>query len=237
MKHGRKFRRTAGIAGLVFGLLSGGGVALAEDEGNFQVVPPNSNEFGNTYGEWSARWWQWLLSVAAAKNPNLDTTGAHCAEAQTGQVWFLAATFGGSAVTRSCTIPGDKDLFFSPLNGVFGEGVGDCTGPNDCDPTALRKPAAANVDNPQTLEVSIDNVRVQNLAQNRVTSPVFSVFFPQDAIFGLHPGTHSPLVSDGYWVLLKPLSRGAHTIRIKGVSSPSSGGLVIDVTYHLTVTK
>ncbi len=115
--------------------------------------------------------------------------------------------------------------------------MGDCTGPNDCDPTALRKPAAANVDNPQLLEVSIDDVRVQNLAQNRVTSPVFSAFFPQKAIFGLEPGTHSPLVSDGYWVLLNPLSRGAHTIHIKGIANPSAGGFVVDVKYHLTVTK
>ncbi len=48
-----------------------------------------TSRFGNTYGEWSARWWQWILSVPADKNPNLDTTGAHCAEAQSGSGMVL----------------------------------------------------------------------------------------------------------------------------------------------------
>ena len=75
MKYGRKLRRKAGVAGLVLGLLIGADVALAQDQDNSQVVPPNSNEFGNTYGEWSARWWQWLLSIPNDTNPNLAPTG------------------------------------------------------------------------------------------------------------------------------------------------------------------
>jgi hypothetical protein len=207
-------------------------VASGQNFGNPGVVPPSVNEFGNPYGEWTARWWQWLLSIPAATNPNLDTTGAHCAEAQTGQVWFLAGTFGGPAVTRSCTIPAGKDLLLSPRNALFGEGVGDCTGPSDCNPTSLREMAAESVDNP-TLEVRVDHVAVKNLDQYRVTSPVFNVFFPPGAVFGLEPGTHGPVVSDGFWLLLKPLSQGPHTIQ---VSSNTSGTLVVDVTWHLTVS-
>jgi hypothetical protein len=54
----------------------------------------------------------------------------------------------------------------------------------------LRPLAAADVDstNPRTLEVRIDGVRV-SILQTRVTSPVFSIFFPQGAVFGLQPGT------------------------------------------------
>jgi hypothetical protein len=239
MKVSKKWQWTVAIAGLVWGLAGGANGAFAQDRPTPapQIVPPSVNEFGNPYAEWSARWWQWLLSIPADKNPNLDETGAHCAEGQTGQVWFLAGSFGGSAVTRSCTVPGRKDLLLTPLNGVFGEldpVVGDCTDPSDCDMTALRKQAAANVDNPQVLEVSIDGVQVQNVAQYRVTSPVFNAFFPPGAIFGISAGTHGPLVSDGYWLLLKPLSPGAHTIHFKGVSST---GFVVEVTYQLTVTQ
>lgn len=213
------------------------------DQGDFQVVPPNSNEFGNTYGEWSARWWQWLVSIPNDTNPNLAASGpVDCTLGQTGQVWFLAGTFAGvpplPPVTRSCTIPSGKDLFFSPLNGLFGElgptPESDCpTGPDDCDPQRIRALAAANVDNPQSLVVIIDGVPLKNVAQYRVTSPVFNAFFPENAIFsdtiilgGTIPhGWHGPLVSDGYWVLLKPLSRGTHVIRAGGV------------TYRLTITK
>jgi hypothetical protein len=231
MKYGRNFRRTVAITGSFLAFLTGADLALADQ---FQVVPTSSSEFGNPYGEWSARWWQWILSIPEAKNPGFDTKGTNCAEGQTGQVWFLAGTFVEGAVTRSCTIPAGKDLFFPILNAIFGQGVGDCTGPGDCDPTALRKSAAARVDNPQLLEITIDSVGVINVDRYRVTSPVFSAFFPQGAIFGLDPGTHSPLVSDGYWLLVKPLSQGQHTIHIKAVFS---NGDIVDVTYVLKVKK
>src|SRR4029077_20020533 len=57
------------------------------------VYPPGSNPLGVTYGEWTARWWQWLLSIPGPVNTNLDTTGANCAQGQSGPVWFLAGRF------------------------------------------------------------------------------------------------------------------------------------------------
>ena len=85
------------------------------------------------------------------------------------------------------------------------------------------------------LEVAVDNAQVKNLDQFRVTSPVFIAFFPEKAIFDIPHGSHGPLVSDGYFVLLRPLSPGVHTIHLKGIAN--GGGLLVEVTYHLTVTK
>ena len=237
MKRASKIWHTIGAFSLVFGLSAHPNVASGQNFGNPGVVPPSVNEFGNPYGEWTARWWQWLLSIPATTNPNLASGSVDCTLGQTGQVWFLAGLFAGvpplPPVTRSCTIPGGKDLLLSPRNALFGEGVGDCTGPSDCNPTLLRELAAENVDNP-TLEVRVDHVAVKNLDQYRVASPVFTVFFPQNAVFGLEPGTHGPVVSDGYFVLLKPLSPGPHTIHLKGVAND---GFTVEVTYYLTVTK
>lgn len=92
-----------------------------------------------------------------------------------------------------------------------------------------------DVGNPKT-EVIIDHVKVKNLDQYRVTSSVFSVFFPpgtppKGPVFGLEPGTHAPVVSDGFWLLLTPLSRGSHTIQIGSGTAP----FVINLTYLLTV--
>src|SRR5262249_33328650 len=97
MTNGGELRRAAGIAALVLGLSASADVALAQVLDNPGVVPPNSNEFGNTYGDWCARWNQWLLSISADKNPALDNPGADCTAGQTGEVWFLAGTFGGKA--------------------------------------------------------------------------------------------------------------------------------------------
>jgi hypothetical protein len=135
----------------------------------------------------------------------------------------------------------------TPLTTLFGEfgpkPESDCPdGPNDCDPTHLRSLAAEGQDNPQLLEVRVDNAQIKNVDQYRVTSPVFDAFFPEKALLpdtivrdGTVPhGSHGPFVSDGYYVLLKPLSPGLHTIHLKAISN---GGFMVEVTYHLTVTK
>lgn len=219
------------MVGVILGLIVASTTALAQAADHPEVVPLAVNAFGNTYGEWSARWWQWALSIPEDTNPLLDLTGAHCTKGQGGQVWFLAGTLGGAA-TRSCTVPGDKALFFPILNVVFGQ-PSDCTGPSDCDVTALRVAAAADQDNPATLTVSIAGHPVKHPRRLRVTSPVFTYFLPAGNFFALPPGTYGPLVSDGYWVLLEPLAPGAHTIHLQGVSNT---GFATQVTYYLTVT-
>jgi len=225
-------RSSTALLALVLGLAAAAPTAFAQNT-NPTILPSSTVLFGKTYGDWSAEWWRWALSVPAATNPVADTTGAHCGEGQSGQVWFLAGTFGG-AVTRACTVPSDKHLFFPVLNAVFGAAVGDCTGPADCDVAALRAGAAAFVENPRQLQADIDRVRLgkSDLLAFRVQSPEFTVQVPEGAIFGLPKGAFRPNVSDGYWLLLAPLSPGAHTIHIKGVMN---SGFTSEVTYNLTV--
>lgn len=115
--------------------------------------------------------------------------------------------------------------------------MGDCDPSNPgvlCDVPALRASAAAAVDNPTTLEVSVDGVPLQDLSDYRVQSPVFSLTLPEDAVFGLPSGTSTPNLSDGYWLLLAPLSAGMHTISFKGVSN---SGFTVEVTYNLTIGR
>jgi len=68
-----------------------------------------------TYGEWTARWWQWGYSVPKNSNPAYDNTGKNCAQGQKGPVWFLAGTYG-HPVDRVCTIPAGKAILFPILN-------------------------------------------------------------------------------------------------------------------------
>lgn len=162
MQGNQKFwRSVVAVMMVAIGLMAAAMPPVARaDSGNPnpRVLPPHANAYGNSYGEWSARWWQWVLAIPEATNPNLDTTGADCAEGQTGKVWFLAGTFGAS-VTRACTVPTGRGLFFPILNTVFGAGVFDCEPTNPgvpCDVQALRAAAEAQLDDPTTLEVSID---------------------------------------------------------------------------------
>jgi hypothetical protein len=180
--------------------------ALAASNANPTVHPPNSKPYGASYGEWSAQWWQWVLHIPAGVNPNLDTTGANCGQGQSGHVWFLGGTFGGSAV-RTCNVPNGVSLLFPIQNTAFGAGLGDCLSPPPgnplpCDVAVLRAGAAANQDNPQLLTANVDGVALQDLTAYRFQSPVFSFFLTADnllTVLGLPDpaGTYAPAVSDG----------------------------------------
>ncbi len=99
--------RMAGIvclAGMFWMVLAAAQPCQAARNPNPGVLPPHSNAYGKTYGEWSILWWQWLASAPLDQNPGLDEDGEFINYGQSGQVWFLAPNFGGVDV-RTGTIP------------------------------------------------------------------------------------------------------------------------------------
>jgi hypothetical protein len=239
-EHFRVARRVVALVVVGLGLVMAGprSVAQADDDARWKVIPRDANTYGNSSGEWSARWWQWALSIPAATNPVLDETGAHCAEGQSGPVWFLAGSFFGGTFERACTVPPGTALFWPIVNAAFGAAVFDCepTQPGvPCNITVLRAAAAASMD-PVTLDASIDGVPVRHVRDYRVQSPVFSVTLPEGNVVDVPSGTYAPLVSDGYWLMLAPLAAGAHTIHFKNsITGGPFAGNATEVTYHLTI--
>lgn len=77
---------------------------------------PHVTEGQGSHTEQLAKAWiRWVFALPATSGPIGDLTGASCGMGQDGPVWFLAGTPGGS-VTRECTIPQGKQLFFPLLN-------------------------------------------------------------------------------------------------------------------------
>jgi hypothetical protein len=228
-------RSLIAVTAVVGGLIAAG-ITIAPARAADAIIPVNENAYGNTYGEWSAEWWQWVLSIPAAHSPIADTTGKDCAQQQSGPVFYLAGTSGGGAVTRSCTVPAGKALFFPILNALWGSAVGDCRPSNprvDCNIASLRNLAAGSMDS-VSLKALIDGQPVENLHQQRVQSPVLTITFPDNPAAA--KGPYTPNVSDGYWLLLSPLSTDNHTIYFKGeVTGGPFQGFVVEVTYKLTV--
>lgn len=194
------------------------------------AAPVAVQSYGATYGELSARWWQWVFSIPAEINPLLDVTGANCAQKQYDDVWFLAGNFGGD-VTRSCTIPAGKPIFFPLINNVAFKPTGKDT------LLDLRHLAGEFIDTVSGLEVIIDgNAIINNFSSFRVKSPSFTVIVPANALVPRGkfsaPSNADSLVSDGYWLLLEPLPVGNHTITFHAETSNS---FELNVTYNVTV--
>lgn len=221
-------------------LLFGAGISALADGPTHKpgILPPGSNPYGHSYGEWTARWWQWALSIPADRNPLTDPTGEFFGEGQSGQVWFRG-TFGSSG-ERTSTMPAGKALFMPVYNWIFGAGVFDCdpTVPGvPCDVPTLRAAAAFNTEVAEVLDVTIDGEPVQNVRAYRATSPEpFSVTYPDNSVIGVAAGTYAPNVTDGYWLMLAPLSKGSHIIRVHVVAPGTIfGTLEFTSVTHLTV--
>jgi hypothetical protein len=242
----RKFLRIAVIAILPFAAVVPTAAAAADAP---VVLDPATNPFGKSYGEWSADWWQWAFSVPTNKNPLNDKSGKDCGEGQpAGPVFFLAGSGTGGSITRTCSVPADKALFFPIVNTEGENTVGAVKPPKDQPPQTtftadeLRGFVAEIENGAHDLSAELDGVSIPDLtpptSKYRAASPVFSFTPSKNNLLeaaGLYaPGgqTITPVVADGYYLMLAPLSPGAHTLHFHGALGES---LALDVTYHLNV--
>jgi hypothetical protein len=219
-------------------------VASASENADSQVFPVNSKPYGLSYGEWSARQWQWLFSLPANGHPLFDT--ADCSAGQAGQVWFLGGTFSLTEIepgvilgeaTRECTIPSGTALFFPIVDAECSTIEGN--GQTEEELRACAKSIADFID-PQSVHLEIDGKPVTNLQDYRVQSPLFPIGpLPESNLLGASTGATSPSVSDGVFVMVKPLSVGQHTIHFTGTTDllPINGPTFMqDIAYNMTVT-
>jgi hypothetical protein len=198
------------------------------------LYPPHSTVEGKTIGEWSSEWWKRVLSIPTDRNPLLDPDGHLCHEGQGGPVFFIWGSAGGDVV-RSCTVPCDKPLLLPLFNDVEWADNGAC---NSCDTCAVV--AKQFVDTLQTLEVEIDGVPVQDLGNFREKSPVCFDFTlpgpdPANNLLNLPPKKYDDAFSDGFWLMLKPLSPGKHTIKVKVESPAFKANSILELTTEVGI--
>jgi hypothetical protein len=196
-----------------------------------------------------AQWQQWALSIPLAVNPQLGADNANpsldyaaagkCVIGQRGSVWFLAGTFGGGTVTRTCSVPDNKFLFFPVVNAVNFNTPNVCgQGPENLSVSDLRGFSASFINSVSNLRVELDGVPVRQL--RRLKSEVFEIALPESNVFdplcsplNVPAGIFSPAVDDGYYVTLDPLKKGPHTLHIHAENSGQ--GFLLDVTFNLNV--
>ena len=197
------------------------------------VLPPQSEPYGESYGQWAADWWAWVLSIPTEINPAADTTGTNAGVGQHGPVWFLAGAVGSGpiSVTRNVTVPEGKALFFPIINTLWTTGPSD---PPTTIPDILSALAGVTAD-VTGLTCAVDGVPIKHLDRFVTISPVFSLTVPADNVLGLPAAVYTPDIDEGIYLMLAPLSPGKHTIHFTG-NSPDLG-YSLDITYNLTIQR
>lgn len=231
----------------------------ARSNQNSPVYPPNSHPFHKSYAAWTVTWWQWLMSFDCASSPLNDPTGANGGAGQSGPVYFLVGTTGGSAV-RNVTIGKDKAILFPLINTINDY---PCPDPNFQPPAGqsledfLLEGAASFINLTENLSITLDGKDLGNegdgdmgdddgddddeddginLLDYRFPTELFNFTGNPDLINCLDPcvtGTSQVAVSDGYWIMLKKLKKGKHVLHFH--AEVPIYGFVVDVRYNIKV--
>jgi hypothetical protein len=197
---------------------------VAQSDNSSLLYSPRDSPFGFPFVKWAQDWWNWDGSLNKAEHPQNDYyqhrsqlgyTSEKCSagQNQSSSVWFLALADPKQEpiLDRTCIVPEGKAIMLAPPT------VGQCdSGIEGVDTDEKIRDCAMAGQVGASLDIFVDGVK-QNypLVENRVTSGFFNVTWTTDNIVDGSPGVFRSL-TDGYYIFLKPLSRGEHVLYYEG---------------------
>ena len=217
----------------------------------FEQFSKTDSPYGRPYYDWVANWWNWTLSIPTDEETDrfsgLSDNG--CLIHDEGSVVMLVDTAAGGYITQKCEIPSNKAIFLTIWTGVCNtqdtdiknatsKGLSECARKQDLG----RIYGEVKIDNIPVGKVDVTDYTT-NLIENitEIYTNQFNLTLPEDS-HGVVPkvGTF-PAVAHGWFVFLKPLPPGEHTIFYKNSVEESdqlSGAEntnAAEITYHVTV--
>ena len=187
-------RRLATISLLVISLASFSGVASASTVNTANQSP-------------SADWWIWAAGLPSG-DPTCGVTGQ-------GSLFFVSEI----ASTQKCTVASGQTVLAAVINFEWSatEAVQPANSayPPICHVTA--QSALLACANWQANQVTETNATLDGtpLPIVKLTASAFTETWAYNNYFGVPPGP-TPAAAAGYYVLLPPLTRGSHTLKVSG---------------------
>lgn len=230
----------------LFGVVSGASAGGGDDRGR-GVVGAQVKKIPATVRQLGAAWWEYFIGIPFETHPAQAPDGPiDCSLNQRGPVWYIPSP-GPTNVVRnfSCDIP-QRSLFFPILTQVtfnadgifFPEGtplevkrefIEDGVQNFFCNQTATIDGVPTNYRSPNII-AQTDPFRYRS----GVNGGPDGLGLPPDLV------NDPEAIAGGTWVLLAPLSRGHHELRIRaGVCNPETGDedFFLDTTYQLNVVR
>ncbi len=195
-----------------------------------KVVSPGEKVDGKTMAEHAAGWWKWSQSVPNDRDPVRDDSGKFCDVGQSGAVWFLAGTYDGSHVSRTCEVPAGKYVFFPVINSVAWKGPR-----SEMTCADAKRSAARQIQEALELFVELDGAPLSKVKRYRAASDeCFNVYERVEEGPGSSDGY--PAATDGFWIMLEPPSPGEHHLKFGGRQTKGERpGVIQDIEYMLKI--
>ncbi|NQZ23296.1 MAG: hypothetical protein HRT53_14730 [Colwellia sp.] len=196
------------------------------------VIPVSEQVAGKAQHEYANIWWQWANTMSDEISPVRDNDGRYCHVNQNGDVWFLAGGYGTVKIKRHCVIPQGKHIFFPIINMAYWPGNGVT---KTCE--QVKQESALNNDELYFVYVELDGHSVPNMRNNRIKSKdcfdLHGLLVQQKNVEKVYPAA-----TDGYWLMLKPLAKGLHSLKFNAQYQHDSalhGKAMQDIEYIIEV--
>src|SRR5215217_7525503 len=183
------------------------------------IASGKSSSKSHNLAQLTAESWNWAVSTNPSPLEGSYEGGAQCNGEYVKGVIFLAGAIDGSpTVERTCTVPANTPILFSPFNYLCSAAFDPIQEVDDPQPydTACATPTTdAVIDSPSSFYARVDG---KDANQQRIASGLFdwTIVFPNNPVPGLVPGTYKA-AQDGLWVYLeKGLKKGNHTVEFGG---------------------
>jgi hypothetical protein len=198
---------------------------------NPELFEADARPFGVSMERWTEEWWRWAYSMPASANPNMVAT-LDCGLGQAGPLFFLPSLFGGATNPRTCKVPAHTPIGFPMVTLLL-----DYPCP---DPTFQPAVGQTLFDFLESDAVQIQTGFVGSLAgtfDGKPLADLMSYHFVSADLFHFTgdvsmqsvdscvTGKRQPGVAASYFIVLKGLARGQHTLSTS-VTQPNgqSGG-------------
>jgi hypothetical protein len=180
-------------------------------------------------GEWLYRtlakgWLKWAMGQPYSTGPIEDPTGASCGIDQRGPVFYLAGTDGGPA-ERDCDIPRNKALFIPLVNHWIIPPEEFVDTPEEMAEFIAFAESYFPENRAYTCQLDLrldgedilaDTAERDEEFWTEIYDP-FPIVLDDDNFTGGPGGLFPAALTAGHYALLKPLSRGPHTLELAGV--------------------
>ncbi len=209
------------LACILLAAIAGPAAAAKPAGGGF--LPANARPLGHSLVDIGTAWNHWAFATPADTNPLL---AVRCEQSPIdASIWFLPVSLGGEFET-ACVVPRGAFL-------VLTAGGGECStiepepwhGDNEAD---LRECVDEGFDLLTYVEVTLNGTTTTDLDSYVVTTNLDTL--PPDNLLGSDAGL---TMDKGYYLVVRPLSPGTHTLR--AYDEFESLGFQAGITYTITV--